>query len=206
MKNLIKYIAVALLMLGVGQAASAQFRYAAIAGPTFTNLHFKQDLVTVDGTAAMQAGLQTEMMFPGVGFGIDFGLIYNMAGAKVNLGERLMWQSQGYGNERLMLHQLTIPFHLRFKFQNLNGMEENFAPFLYAGPDFNILAAHSKCDAMEFAHGDLSLTFGAGVELHRRWQISGQYTLGATYALKAKVLENYSATCRQWAVRLAYFF
>ena len=105
-------------------AANAEFRYAGIAGPTLTNLSFKQDLVTVSQTPGFQAGVQGEMMFPGLGFGIDLGLIYNMAGAKVNLGEKLIWQSQGYGDARIMLHQINIPFHLRFKYTRLGGLEE----------------------------------------------------------------------------------
>ncbi len=187
-------------------AANAEFRYAGIAGPTLTNLSFKQDLVTVSQTPGFQAGVQGEMMFPGLGFGIDLGLIYNMAGAKVNLGEKLIWQSQGYGDERIMLHQINIPFHLRFKYTRLGGLEDYFAPFVYGGPDFSILVGHSKCDAIKFAGGDLGLTAGIGFELWRNWQVSGSYTWGMTYALKTKLLQDYSARNRQWTLRVAYFF
>lgn len=43
-------------------AANAEFRYAGIAGPTLTNLSFKQDLVTVSQTPD-SGGVQGEMMF-----------------------------------------------------------------------------------------------------------------------------------------------
>ena len=189
-----------------GFTARAQFRYAAVAGPTITNLTFKQDLVSVDQTMGFQAGVQGEMMFPGIGFGLDLGLIYNLAGAKVNLGEKLIWSSQGYGNERLSVHQLNIPFHLRFKYTRLNGLEDYFAPFVYGGPDLSITLAHGKCDAIKYAGGDLALTAGLGAELWRRWQISASYTWGMTYVLKTQLLTDYSARARQWTVRLAYFF
>lgn len=129
-----------------------------------------------------------------------------MANTKVNLGERLIWSSQGYGNEMLTMHQINIPFHLRFKYTRLEGLEETFAPFVYGGPDINFTVAHSKCDAMKFAGGNIGLTAGIGVELFTRWQISGSYTWGMTYALKAVQLKDLSARSRQWTVRLAYFF
>lgn len=150
--------------------------------------------------------MQGEMMFPGIGFGIDLGFIYNMANTKVNLGQRVIWQSQGYGNELIMMHQINIPFHLRFKYTRLQGLEETIAPFVYGGPDINFTVAHSKCDAMSFAGGNIGLTAGLGVELFTRWQVSGSYTWGMTYAMKAKLLKDFSARGRQWTLRVAYFF
>ena len=206
MKNFIRISLVALAIICCGSAANAQFRWGVAAGGTLTNLHFKQDLVTVKQQFGGQAGVVAELMFPGVGFGIDFGLIYNLGGAKVNLGEKPIWASQGYGNERIMLHQLIIPLHLRFKWTRMNGLEEYVAPFVFAGPDLTILAGHSNCKAMKWAGGDVGLTGGVGFELCKRWQISGSYSWGMTYILKTALLTNYSAQTRQWTVRLADFF
>lgn len=207
MKQIARYVAVLIVCLFAAGTAKAQFRYGPVAGLSYSNLHFKQnDIATVKAIPAFQAGLQTEMMFPGIGFGIDFGLFYNMSGAKVNLGERHMWQSQGYGNETLMMHEITLPFHLRFKYTNLNGLEEVFAPFVYIGPDFHIQVAHSKCDAMHYSGGDVALVGGIGAELMRNWQVSVQYTYGGTYAVKANLLTDYSAQSRQWTLRVAYLF
>lgn len=75
--------------------ANAQFRYGATAGVSFSDLSFKQDLVGVEKMVGPSVGVVGEMIFPGVGFGIDLGLIYSQRGAKVNLGERLIWSSQG---------------------------------------------------------------------------------------------------------------
>ena len=52
---------------------SAQFRYGPTVGVDLTTLKFKQDLFTVDQSVGYQAGVQCEMMFPGIGCGIDFG-------------------------------------------------------------------------------------------------------------------------------------
>lgn len=193
-------------VIATATAANAQFRYGAVVGGVYSNLNFKQDIVTIGKVGGAQAGLQGEMMFPGIGFGIDLGLIWNMTGAKMNLGEKEMWKSQGYGNERITLHQLNIPFHLRFKYTRLGGLEDIIAPFVYAGPEFSILLGHSKCDAMEFSGGDLSLGFGGGVEICKRWQVSASYTRGMTFATKAKILSDYSAKANQVTVRVAYFF
>lgn len=187
-------------------AAHAQFRYAPAAGVTITDLTFKQDLVSVGQTVGGTAGIQCEMMFPGIGFGIDFGLMYNLMGAKVNLGERKIWAVDGYGNERLALHYIQIPVHLRFKWTRMNGLEDYLAPFAFGGPDFTIMAGHSECDAMKYAGGELGLTAGLGLELFKKWQVSASYTWGMTYALKARLLDNWSARNREWTVRLAYFF
>ena len=145
----IKLLTILSLVIGASVAANAQFRYAAIAGFENTNLKFKQDLVTVSHTPSFQVGVQGEMMFPGLGFGIDLGLIYNQLGAKVNLGERKIWASQGYGDERVRLHTLQIPLHLRFKWTRMSGLEDIIAPFVYGDPDFNILVGHGKCDAFK---------------------------------------------------------
>ena len=200
------FIILLLAIVGACFGARAEFRLAPIAGGTITNLKFKQDLVKVSQVAGFQAGVQGEMMFPGIGFGIDLGLIYNLAGANVNLGERKIWASQSFGKERVMLHQLNIPFHLRFKYTRLNGFEDILAPFVYGGPDFNITVAHNNCGAFDVPGGDLSLTAGAGVEIMRRWQLSASYAWGMTYSIRTSLLTDYSARTRQWTVRLAYFF
>ncbi len=198
-------IAVAAAMT-VPPEAFAQFRWGAQAGVNVNNLKFKQELVTVDKSTGFSAGVTGEMMFPGIGFGLDIGLHYEMTGSKVHLGERKMWSSQGYGNEQLRMHYAVIPLHVRFKWTRLGGLEEKIAPLVYFGPEFSILAGHSKCDAMDFAGGTLALDMGGGVEIMRRWQLTAGYNMGMTYVVKAKVLTNYSARNRYWYVRGTYYF
>ncbi len=206
MKRLLKISFAVVLCLCIAVPASAQFRRAVVLGGSITNLNFKQDLVTVGKVGGMQAGVQGELMFPGIGFGIDVGFIYNMAGANVNLGEKKIWASQGFGKERVMLHQLNVPLHLRFKWTRMSGLEEFIAPFVYGGPEFSILLAHGNCKAFDVPGGSLDLGAGFGFELMRKWQISGQYTWGMTYAIKTRLLTDYSARTRQWTLRVAYFF
>lgn len=206
MKRIIKISLAIALCLCMAAPASAQFRRSVVLGGLLTNLNFKQDLVTVSQVGGFQAGMQGELMFPGIGFGIDVGFIYNMAGANVNLGEKKIWASQGFGTERVMLHQLNIPLHLRFKWTRMAGLEDFIAPFIYGGPEFSIVMAHNNCKAFEVPGGSLDVGAGLGFEILRKWQISGQYTWGMTYAIKTKLLTDYSARTRQWTLRVAYFF
>ncbi len=203
MKRLSAFIAIICLCAA---GAIAQFRAAGVAGANFNTLSFDQNLVGVSSVVGYQAGVLGEMMFPGIGFGLDFGLLYNQSGANVNLGEKKVWSSLGYGNERLYMHYIQIPLHLRFKWTRMNGLEEYVAPFAYGGPELSILAAHNKCDAIDFSGAELGVTAGIGVEVMRNWQISGSYTWGMTSALKTRLLDNFGAKNRQWTVRVAYFF
>ncbi len=207
------FAAIAIIIACASFSATAQFRYSPVLGVNINNLNFKQDLVTVGQTVGATAGIQGELMFPGIGFGIDFGLLYNQSGAKVNLGERLIWSSDGYGNENVMMHNIQIPLHLRFKWTRMDGLEDYIAPFVYGGPEFVIHAGHNKIKGNEgatkpfdYAGGSLGLTAGLGFEVFRNWQISGQYTWGMTYVLKTRLLDNFSARSSQWSVRVAYFF
>ncbi len=187
-------------------SSNAQFRRSVVAGVNINDLVFKQDLASVSTLIGAQAGVEGELMFPGIGFGLSFGLMYNQLGGQVNLGEKKIWASEGYGNEKLYLHNITIPLHLRFKWTRLNGFEDTLAPLIFGGPEFSILAGHSKCDAIKWAGGDLGLTAGVGAEIFKKWQVTASYTWGMTYSLKTKLLDDYSARQRHWAVRVAYFF
>jgi len=200
------WLAVVAAALITSPAASAQFRYGPMAGVNFTKFAFKQDLVTVDSHVGPAAGLAGEMMFPGIGIGIDVGLMYQMRGSKLHLGEREIWSSQGYGTETMSLHMVSIPVHLKLKWQRLNGFEEKVAPIVYAGPTFSFMAAHSKIDAFSYSGGDVAVDVGLGAEFLRHWQLTGGYSFGATYLTKAKILTNYSARANSWNIRLAYYF
>lgn len=204
-RKLVSVIILAVAML-LPLSSEAQFRRSVVAGVNINDLVFKQDLASVSTLIGAQAGVEGELMFPGIGFGLSFGLMYNQLGGQVNLGEKKIWASEGYGNEKLYLHNITIPLHLRFKWTRLNGFEDTLAPLIFGGPEFSILAGHSKCDAIKWAGGDLGLTAGVGAEIFKKWQVTASYTWGMTYSLKTKLLDDYSARQRHWAVRVAYFF
>ncbi len=195
-----------LAVMALANPAFAQFRWGATVGLNSNDLIFKQDLVSVKSQLGGSAGIRGEMMFPGIGFGLEFGLIYSLRQAKVNLGEKFIWSSQGYGDERLSTHNIDIPFNLKFKWTRMQGLEDFVAPFIYGGPILSIQAGHGKCDAIKFSGGEIGLTAGLGFEILKRWQIAGSYTWGMTYALKTAQLTDFSARNRTWNVQLTYFF
>ncbi|MCM1517686.1 MAG: PorT family protein [Pseudoflavonifractor sp.] len=197
---------VAVVTMACGVTASAQFRWGAQAGVDITDLTFRQKLFVTDQSVGYTAGVVGEMMFPGIGFGVDAGFLYTQRGATMHLGECRVWAADGYGNERTYLHYIEIPIHLRFKYTNLNGIENYVAPIVFGGPSFDILVGHGHLPALKYAGGDFGLTAGIGIEMWRRWQLTAQYTWGMTYALKTKVLDDFSAKNRSWVVRLSYFF
>lgn len=206
MQNYLKKIILAASLVLISLSAGAQFRWGPTLGFNYSTLKFKQDLVTVDKVADFEAGVQAEIMFPGIGFGVDLGFMYNMLGANVNLGEKTVWSSLGYGKERVYLHNIHIPLHLRFKWTRMSGLEDIIAPFAFGGPDFNLQVATGNTDAFKCSHGDLGLTAGLGFELWRKWQVSASYTWGMTYALRTKLLDNFSARNRYWTARVTYLF
>ena len=186
--------------------ASAQFRWGLRAGTNFTKYQFKQDLIRVDQSAGFNAGVLGELMFPGIGFGIDFGLNYEMHGAKLHLGQRKIWASSGYGNEQCNVHELQIPVNLRFKYTNLNGIEKFVAPFVYGGPVFTLTVGHSNLKAIEFPTGTVMLQCGLGAEIFEHYQISAGYYWGMTYEIRTRKLDNFSARPQGWLIGAAYLF
>ncbi|WP_289158262.1 porin family protein [uncultured Muribaculum sp.] len=186
--------------------SSAQFRWGPMLGLDITNLKYKQDLISIDRSTGFSAGVVTELMFPGIGFGISSGLYYEQKGATLNLGEKVIWESQGYGKERSYLHYVTLPIHLRFKWTRMSGLEDYVAPFVYGGPTFGILVGHSHVRALRYAGGDVGLSVGGGFEVMRKWQISCSYTWGLTYAEKTRLLDDFSGKNRALSIQVSYLF
>lgn len=205
MKRFVTSLVISLCILAYAIPAAAQFRWGPSVGMSVNDLKFKQDLFDVSKGIGGSAGVKAEMMFPGIGFGLDMGLYYEQRATTLNLGQKLIWSSEGYGKEKIWLHSIDIPFNLKFKWTRMQGLEDYVAPFVFGGPVFTIQAGHSKCDALKYSGGDVSLIVGGGFELYRRWQISASYTWGMTYALKTRLLTDLSARNRTIDIKVTYF-
>lgn len=205
MKRIFALIILAVSIVGAF-TANAQFRYGPNVGINLTELNFRQKLATVDKSVGYSAGIMGELMFPGIGFGLDIGLRYEQRGATLHLGEYEMWAKQGYSDPRIYLHYAEVPVHLKFKYTNLNGFEDTLAPFVFAGPSFGFLVAHSKVNCMSYPVGEVGIDMGIGAEIRRHWQVAATYNLGLTYALKDKILTDYSARNSTWGLRVTYLF
>ena len=200
-----KFLLIALLTLSA-LGASAEFRWGPTAGVNFSTLHWKQDIAATSMLTGFDAGLAGELMIPGIGFGIDMALRYNMHGAHVDFGDHLVWSIDGIKNQNLWLHTLEIPLNLKFKWTRMNGLERIFTPFVYGGPVFNFTLATSKCAAIQHPAGYVAVQVGAGAELFEHFQISGGYSWGVSYQVRTIKLDNYSAQPRGGFIQLAYFF
>ena len=206
MKKIITLITVIAAFLTSSFNSSAQFRYGAMVGVDLTTLRFNQNLCDIDKSVGYNAGVQCEMMFPGIGFGINFGLQYQQRGATLHMGQKEIWSSQGIGTKRSYLHYAAVPINLRFKCTRMNGLEDIVAPYAFGGPMFGFLVGHSKNPALEYAGADLGLQAGIGFEIMKRWQVEGGYMWGMTYALKTKLLEDFVARNRGWSIRVVRYF
>lgn len=202
----IKKIITALLLLVSVFSASAEFRWGPTAGMNISTLHWKQDLITTKSTVGVNAGLMGEIMIPGIGFGVDFGLKYSLHGAKVNFGEKEVWRADGFGNESVMLHSLQIPLNLRFKWTRMNGAERYAAPFVYAGPVFSFNLATNDLDCIEHPEGSFGLQVGVGGEFFEHLQFSVGYLFGLSYDVRTVKLDNFSAQNRGWQINFAWLF
>ena len=187
-------------------AASAEFRWGPTAGVNVTSYKYSQDLFAIAPSVGGSAGVMGELMFPGIGFGIDFGLNYNLHGSKLHLGDKNVWASDGYGVEQSWLHTIEVPINLRFKYTNLNGIERKIAPFVYGGPLFSIIAGHSTLDALKYTGGSVMLQCGVGAELFEHLQISAGYYWGMTYETQTIKLEDLTSRSQGWRVNLTYLF
>ena len=204
--TILKKLLAAGVVAATALTASAEFRWGQTAGVSFTDYHFKSHLFGVTPGVGGHGGLVAEWMFPGIGFGVDFGLNYSNHGAKLDLGSQKVWAADGYGNESVRLHTLQLPVHLRFKYTNLHGLERTLAPFAFAGPVFTFHLGDNGVKALEYPGGTVAIQFGLGVELFERLQISGNYDLGVSYEMRTRKLDNYSARPSTWNVNVTWLF
>ena len=202
MRKLFLTLAV-LLCVTVSQAA---FRWGPSVGMNVTHFTWKQKLIPTHDAVGYNAGIIGELMIPGIGFGIDLGVKYSQVGADADFGSKLVWSSDGWGNEKVRLHTVQVPINLRFKWTRMNGVEDIVAPFAYAGPLFQFQCSSTQKGLFDIPAGSVGVQVGIGAEFIKRIQLSAGYHFGLTYALKTVKLENISARTSNWQINLAYLF
>ncbi len=200
-----KKLVLALIAIVIGLGANAELRWGPTASVNFNTFHWKEPLLETHLRTGFDAGIMTEIMIPGIGFGVDAALTYGMRSAKVNFGEWKIWNSEGFGNDLVTVHTVNIPLHLRFKYTRLEGVEETIAPLVYAGPVFSFNVA-GNCKALEQPVGTVSLDFGLGCELFQKFQVSVGYLWGLSYSTRTIKLENLSGRADGFRVNFAYLF
>lgn len=204
--TLLAIIMLASLAAGITASAQTETRWGITAGVNYNEIHFKQsDILNVTRGFGPQLGLTGEMNIPGVGFSVDGSLLYSMRSGKINYGERTVWREQGLGNENCMMHQIDVPLDLKFKYHNLNGLENTIMPMVYAGPTFSFLVGKNLANVNTYRTVSVMLRMGVGVELFKRWQVSGSYNFNVGETLRTRVLDENNAKNRCWNVSVTYF-
>ena len=194
MKKILLIVAVIAAAL-TSLSASAETRWGVTAATNISTMKFN-----------FSVGVTGELIIPGIGFAVDGSVLYSQLGGKINLGEYPVWSADGIGSPRTYQHYLEIPLNLKFKYSNLNGIENTIAPLVFGGPTFTILMAHSDIPSLKYAGGEFSAHVGLGCEIIRRIQVTGSYNWGLTYALRTQKLDQYSAKNRYWRVAVTYRF
>ena len=196
------------LLVFVALSAAAEFRFGPMIGVNGSSLFWKQDLTPTHYKIGGSAGILGELMIPGIGFGVDIGLRYQLNGAKVNFGEREIWAGAPdyMGDENVWFHTIQIPLNLRFKWTRLDGLERIIAPFVYAGPVFTFNVATNDIPVIEHPGGTVSVQVAGGAELWEHLQVSGGYYWGVSYQVRTLKLDNYSARPQGWFVNVAWLF
>lgn len=207
-----KYIQILLvattLLVAFTANAQPQRRWGITVGGNYNEIHFKQtDIFASDRMFGGSLGLTGEMMIPGVGFGVDASILYTLRQGKVHFGERKVWSSLGMENQAVRLHYIDVPLNLKFRYSNLNGVENTIMPIAFAGPTFSFLAGHNKVnDALKYTTVSVLLHMGIGCELFNKVQITGGYSFSIGETLRTKLLDENAAKNRTWFVQATYLF
>lgn len=195
-----------MLILAVAFGASAKFRLGPTAGANFSTLHWKQNLFKSSMLPGYSAGLLCEVMIPGIGFGIDFGLKYVNQGGKCYFGDQFVWSSEGIGTTDLRMHTIQVPFDVRFKWTKMDGVENYIAPIVFAGPEFNFNVANTKCEAVDKVGVSVGVRVGLGMELFKRFQITGGYVWGMSDIYRTRKLDDFNCHLNGWLLDFAVLF
>lgn len=197
-----------LLCATTTHAAEGSRRWGVTIGANYNEIHFKQsNLVDVDRMVGGSLGVTGEIMFPGVGIGVDASLLYSLRQGKMHLGDRTVWKSLELGDETARMHFIDVPLNLKYKYRNLGGFENTLAPFIYVGPTFSFCVAGDDLkDEISYSPVSVNLHFGLGAEIANNLQISGGYAFQIGETLHTRHLDQNVAKNRTWQIQATYFF
>ena len=206
MKKIALLIAALALLTASTAMAQTTSRWGITAGANFNEVHFKQtDIVPAKRAWGPQLGVTGEINFSGIGFGVEGGLLYTLKQGKVNYGERTAWSTLGAGNEKLSMHYLDVPLHLKFKWHRLGGFENTLMPLLYVGPQFSFLMHGNHGELNKYSPVSVYLDMGIGCELMERVQLRGGYNFSIGQSFHTKLLDENVAKNRTWYFNVTYF-
>lgn len=206
-KSIITILASSAMVLLASVGASAETSWGPTAGVNYNEIHFKQsDIFKSDRQFGGQLGVTGEIMVPGIGFGFDGSLLYSMQRGKLHLGDKKVWSSLGVGTETATLHYIDIPLNLKFRYHNLNGIENTVQPQVFIGPTIQCLAGHSNvADQLSYTTVTVSLHFGIGCLLFNKLELKAGYQFAVADQLRTNLLDEHYAKNRTWFLNATYY-
>lgn len=207
-KGIVFVFALCCMIMAGTVKTMAETRWGVVAVGNYSTSKFNQDLIDVDYGLGGGFGLTGEIIIPGIGFAVDGSVIYSLYTSKVHFGDRYVWGGDGFGNEQLKHHTIDIPLNVKFKYTNLNGIENTIAPLVYVGPSFTVhLKDSSKgAAAVNYKPIAVGIHVGVGCELFRKVQISASYTWGVNKTFYTEKLDDFEAKNNYWRLQVAYMF
>ena len=208
MKRIVFALALCCILLSGAVKVAAEPRWGVVAVGNYSTLKFNQNLIGVDHGFGGGVGLIGEIIIPGIGFAVDGSVIYSLYTSNVHFGDRKVWQNDGFANERLKNHTIDIPLNLKFKYTNLNGVENVIAPLAYVGPSFTVHVGDNShgASAVSYKRIAVGIHVGLGCELFRKVQVSASYTWGINETLSTMKLDDFEAKNKYWRLQVAYMF
>ena len=206
-------------ILGFG-AAQAQLRFGIKAGINVNELHFNKDTFNGDNKTGWTAGLMTQFLIPGVGFGFDLSVMYTRLNSNlIEFGNTDL--SSTYPNsDMVVLEQnknfIDVPLNLKYRI-SLPVVGSIISPYIFTGPAFAFKVGKVKetWTNIETKTCQVNWNVGLGLELLKHLQVGASYGFGINNILKDdSILGSLSginatdlkAKNNYWTITAAYLF
>lgn len=202
LKKLTIALLVAIMTVGV---ADAQFRFGIKAGLNVNELHFNKEILNSDNGVGWTAGVMTQFLIPGVGFGFDLSVMYARLNADVL--DNIAGSSSPVQPIESQPHNfIQIPLNLKYKI-SLPVVGSIISPYIFTGPGFSFKLDKNTVDYLKTKTCQVAWNVGLGVELVKHLQIGASYGFGINNIAKNWVdAQDLNVKNNYWTVTAAYLF
>lgn len=220
MKTFNKILVVILIAVMGAGVSEAQLRFGIKAGLNVNELHFNKDTFNGDNKTGWTAGVMTQYLIPGVGFGFDLSVMYTRLNSNlIEFGTTEM--SSTYPNsDMVVLEQnknfIEIPLNLKYRI-SLPVVGSIISPYIFTGPSFAFKVGKVKetWTNIETKTCQVNWNVGLGLELLKHLQVGASYGFGINNILKDDSIlgsvsginaTNLKAKNNYWTITAAYLF
>ena len=193
-----KRILLALVMVVVAVAASAQVRFGLRGGVTLGEMRFDRDIINSDNRVGYTGGLVLDVGIPVMGIGIEASAMYTHRDNRLTDGSHVFKR-----------HYIDIPVYARYRL-SLPSIERVVAPYVFTGPDFSILFDEDAPSNYDNRRTCLSWDVGAGADLFGHLRLSATYGLGISKAMeyidREYTGERVYGKDKYWTLNAAWLF